>query len=282
MLKKLFIAAVLFSLTLFTCCDHVKTGDTTVPSTSNAGSAWQECIYMQCENGPMVYVNGYGPGYLRGLTDEMKALLEPLKTGDILSITQATTEDLYPANIYPDDLCFVREGSEENIPQEVILRLREMGHPITLSHQPLNVPDFEIQLRWGAYGYSHYESASGELIKTTDATNPEDYRTVHMLTDEERETVWALLTEMNYSNYPEYYNPNPNMLSEPPDIISLMVTRDGESKGIRTRSASLVDIEDPAEKKKADIFIKNFGEIVHLLENTPEWQALPDYERYYE
>ena len=44
---------------------------------------------------------------------------------------------------------------------------------------------FSFSLVWDCYGVSSYDSETGRLIKTTDATNPEDYITHCELTEEQ-------------------------------------------------------------------------------------------------
>ena len=57
--------------------------------------------------------------------------------------------------------------------------------------------DFEFSLTWGVYGISSYDSQTGRLVKTTDATHPEDYVTTHRLTQEERETLWQVIRDLD-------------------------------------------------------------------------------------
>ena len=57
-----------------------------------------------------------------------------------------------------------------------------------------NIPeDFSFSLVWNCYGISSYDSQTGKLVKTTDATNPKDYITYYQLTDEDKEYIYNLL-----------------------------------------------------------------------------------------
>ena len=58
--------------------------------------------------------------------------------------------------------------------------------------------DFSFSLIWGVYGTSSYNSRTGKLVKTTDATHPEDYVTYMHLSDEARINAPAT-TENNWS-----------------------------------------------------------------------------------
>ena len=55
---------------------------------------------------------------------------------------------------------------------------------------PVIVPeDFAFALTWNCYGVSSYDSQTGRLVKTTDATTPDDYVTYYQLTDQDKEYV---------------------------------------------------------------------------------------------
>ena len=52
------------------------------------------------------------------------------------------------------------------------------------------IPDnFEFSFTWGCYGISSYDSETGLLVKTSDATKPELYQTTHILTEQDRKSV---------------------------------------------------------------------------------------------
>ena len=48
---------------------------------------------------------------------------------------------------------------------------------------------FSFNLTWGCYGVSSYDSETGILVKTNDATNPEEYVTTYYLTEEEKKQI---------------------------------------------------------------------------------------------
>ena len=63
------------------------------------------------------------------------------------------------------------------------------------------------------------------------------------------------------------------------------MTVDGRTHTTRTQNgyfAFLEDLEDPGVINAAKTFKRDFYVITDLLENTPEWLALPDLEHYYE
>lgn len=145
-----------------------------------------------------------------------------------------------------------------------------------------------FRIVWGCYGISSYDSATGELVKTTDATHPEDYVTTLNLTDQQETELWNLLSKLDPDSYPEDYDPyndpdsDVRMSSEPSrDLILTVRTEAGEKtiacRGICMGGAGLRGYDD-----RAQAFLEVCEGVTRLLEQTPEWQSLPDYEFYYE
>lgn len=269
-------ALVLLMLSLAACKGRNGSGEEGGPA-----AQWTEGIYMEIagRDEAMIYLPNTGPCTMYGLTEEMKAVLKPLSTGDVISVKISIIEETYPGNVYPEGVKFIREGEESGIPEGELPHLRAMGHLVIDSSHPLGLPNFEFTLSWGTYGYSSYDSASGKLVKTTDASHPEDYVTTHQLSDEERRLCWQYLMNSNYRAFPLIYDPDPNMECEPPSEFALTVTNEGETKK--------VSCSDTARDKKtcepgANDFFNSLQKIAELLMNTEEFQALPDYEHFYE
>ena len=139
--------------------------------------------------------------------------------------------------------------------------------------------DFSFALTWNCYGVSSYDSATGKLVKTTDATHPEDYVTEYQLTEAERQQVRQLLQELDAESYPSIYNPNPDVFSDPPLTLILTVrTAEGE-KTIAARNIAIAYDSGDAKGQK---FLDTCRAIEDLLYATDAWQALPEYEFFYE
>ena len=67
----------------------------------------------------------------------------------------------------------------------------------------VSVPDdFSFSLTWGCYGISHYDSKTEKLVKTTDATNPDDYVAYYKLTEQDTEYIYSLISDLNIDSYP--------------------------------------------------------------------------------
>ena len=147
---------------------------------------------------------------------------------------------------------------------------------------PKEVPeDFSFALTWGVYGISSYDSRTGKLVKTTDATNPKDYVTYVKLSDDVMELIYKKLRALNVESYPDEYDPDPLMASEPSADLILTVRRGDQVKTIAAKDVSLffdADALFPKGKK----FINTCTDISDILTSTEEWKALPDYEFYYD
>lgn len=169
-------------------------------------------------------------------------------------------------------------ASPEN--REVIVEVSKQDYLIkNKDAKPVAVPeDFSFALTWGAYGISSYDSASGKLVKTTDATDPENYVTDHTLTEEELAYVYDLISSLDVFSYPVEYDPG-NGSSEPSMTLILTARFGAET---RTIQAENISFSMTSKDEKGQAFLNACGDISAMLTTTPEWKALPDYERYYE
>ena len=138
--------------------------------------------------------------------------------------------------------------------------------------------DFSFALTWNCYGVSSYDSQTGKLIKTTDATNPEDYITDYRLTEEDRKYFYDLIETLDVNAYPTVYDPG-NGMSEPSMTLILTVTVNGETKTIKSEDIAISYASKDAKGQK---FLSVCKEIADKLTATEEWEALPEYEVFYD
>ena len=144
---------------------------------------------------------------------------------------------------------------------------------------PTVVPeDFTFALTWNCYGVSSYDSQTGKLVKTTDATNPDDYVTYYQLTDQDKEYIYNLIAPLDVSSYPEVYDPQ-NGMSKPSMTLILTVYCNGTQKTIKAENIAL---SFASKDEKGQAFLSVCEEICNRLTATEEWKALPDYENLYE
>ena len=137
--------------------------------------------------------------------------------------------------------------------------------------------DFTFALTWNCYGVSSYDSQTGKLVKTTDATNPDDYMTYYQLTDQDKEYIYNLIATLDISAYPEIYDPQ-NGMSKPPMTLILTVYCNGMQKTIKAENIAL---SFTSEDEKGQAFLSVCEAISNRLTTTEEWKALPDYEKLY-
>lgn len=144
---------------------------------------------------------------------------------------------------------------------------------------PTEVPeDFRFALTWNCYGVSSYDSQTGKLVKTTDATNPDDYVTYYQLTDEDKVFIYNLIAQLDVNSYPDVYDPQ-NGMSKPSMTLILTVYNDGTQKTI---IAGNIANSFVSEDEKGQAFLSVCEAICNRLTATEEWKALPDYEKLYE
>ncbi len=149
-----------------------------------------------------------------------------------------------------------------------------------------SVPDgtgeeiLSFALTWGVYGISSYDSATGRLVKTKDATHPEDYVTACTLPAGTMDEIRALLASLDADSYPDEYNPMGSLLASIPSMTLILTVRtDGGEKTVRAENVSLSFHSDNAKGRK---FLDVCRTISGILTETEEWKALPDYEFFYQ
>lgn len=148
---------------------------------------------------------------------------------------------------------------------------------------PNEIPeDFSFTISWGVFGRSSYDSKTGKLVKTTDATNPDEYITTYNLSNYELKCIYNLLCELHMESYPNEMDEKDFIMSDPYCKYSLSVEGGGFSKTITANQVGLSSIEDVGKTKKAKNYLEVIDEIVEILTGTDEWKALPDYEFLYD
>lgn len=143
-----------------------------------------------------------------------------------------------------------------------------------------DIPEnFSFALTWGVYGISSYDSKTGKLVKTKDATTPEDYVTYLELPEETLKDIYEMIRKLKADSYPDEYDPDPYMSSDPSADLILTV-RIGDSE--KTITAKEVSLSYDSWSIKGKRYIKTCNAIRDILTATDEWNALPDYEFYYD
>ena len=144
-----------------------------------------------------------------------------------------------------------------------------------------DVPEsLSFSLTWNTYGISSYDSATGKLVKTTDATNPEDYVTTLHLDGTQLFEIWELLWELDIETYPDEYDPQGGELSSDPSMTLILTLRDGDK--VKTVRAEDIALSYESNDPKGQKFLDTCKGIRDILTATEEWKALPEYEFFYD
>ncbi|MDE6723735.1 MAG: hypothetical protein K2J55_06010, partial [Eubacterium sp.] len=142
------------------------------------------------------------------------------------------------------------------------------------------IDSFSFSLTWGCYGVSSYDSKTGKLVKTTDATNPQDYVTTYRLTKEQKQMIYSYILTLKLTDYPNKYNPHKNgVASNPPMTLILSVNTDTVKKTI---TAEDIAYTFEADNYDGQQFLDVCKAIQDILTSTEEWKSLPEYEFYYD
>ena len=146
----------------------------------------------------------------------------------------------------------------------------------------------EIQsfsLTFGTNGISSYDSSTGTLIKTTDATYPEDYITTMFFDETKWKEIVNLLKELDIQDYPEEYDPinSPYSLmkkaSSPSMTLSLTVST---KEWTKTVTCNDMAYSWEGYNKKSQKFLDTCKKLQAMIVSTKEWTTLPEYEFFYE
>ncbi len=142
-----------------------------------------------------------------------------------------------------------------------------------------SLSSFEFSLTWDCNGISSYDSETGRLIKTNDATVPSDYTTTYKLTDSQKRQIYSLILSLDVTSYPDKYDPNEALRTSPSMTLILSVKTDILQK---TVSAENIALSYEADNARGQRFLSVCEEIKNILTETEEWKALPEYEFFYD
>lgn len=141
------------------------------------------------------------------------------------------------------------------------------------------IENFTFFLRWGTEGQSSYDSASGELIKTTYVSerSPDEYKTSLKLTYEQKKQIYEIIKDLDIFSYPDEYDPNLKedgitIMQEPSDTVIISV----KGKTVSCCDVAFFGTTDSTEKGK--VFIRAIKDITSIITSSEEWKALPEYE----
>lgn len=141
-------------------------------------------------------------------------------------------------------------------------------------------PVFSFAITWNTYGTSSYDSATGKLVKSTDATVPDDYITTLYLDETQLLKIWELFSKLDIDTYPDEYDPYyETVYSEPSETLILTLRYGDHVKTVRAEGVAIAETPDNA---KGQNFLYTCQAICDILTATDEWKSLPEYESFYD
>jgi hypothetical protein len=157
------------------------------------------------------------------------------------------------------------------------------------SSQGVQMPDildlgsadsFSFSLTWGCYGISSYDSQTGKLVKTTHATDPEEYITTYRLTDRQKQQIYELVKGLNMTAYPDTYDPHGGGVASFPSMTLILSVK--TDKVFKTVTAENIAYTFESKNSQGQRFLHVCKAISDILMETEEWKALPEYEHFYD
>jgi len=222
--------------------------------------------------------------------DEQVFLVNESKNSSMIVSDQSKNGGMFSDYSNGDKIVLIHDGVEESLPARTggyfAVRISGGDGSYKPSDDAIGIvrvsdlEEFSFSLTWNTYGVSSYDSETGRLVKTTDATNPDDYVTYHRLTEQEKEQVYALIKSLDIQSYPDVYDPhNGGLASTPSMTLILSVKTDSFEK---TVTAENISLGYEAKNKKGQKFLEVCRDIREILIETDEWKALPEYEFFYD
>lgn len=209
---------------------------------------------------------------------EKEGLFDGLENGDKILVLHDGIRESYPGGTGAYAVFKLKDGDISDISEQVLNELAELGWWMSSD----NIESFAFT--FGTYGISSYDSSTGMLVKTTDATHPEDYVTTMFFDEEEWKEISEMLAELKIMEYPEFYDPinapdsETRKDSSPKSPVKLTVVTDRWAKTVECANTTFSYVGyDEASQRFLDVCKR----LQQMITETEEWKALPEYEFFY-
>ncbi len=208
-------------------------------------------------------------------------LFDSFSDGDKILVLHDGIAESYPGQTGVYAVIKLQEGTIGDVSYDVRADLNRLGWKTEVNLTlPESIPeDFSFALTWGVYGISSYDSRTGKLIKTGDASRPQDYITEYILPAEYRESIYNYIRAMDLNTYPAEYNPHDGLASCPPMTLILTVRAGGAERTVKAKD---IACSYESDNKKGQTFLTACHVISQILTSSDEWKSLPDYEFLYD
>ena len=201
-------------------------------------------------------------------------LFKGYQNGDRVILFHDGIETTYPSQTGGYRIFRLSKGDGTYKPSDEVLGIERMEEA-----ENKDYPEYSFSFTWNTYGVSSYDSVTGTLIKTKDATSPKDYTTNLKLNNQQYSAIWKLIESFDIDSYPDNYNPHKNGVSNPYMTLILSVNSDGIDKTVTVEETVLSYVTNNSRGQK---FLDVCKGIRDILTETDEWKALPEYEFFYD
>jgi hypothetical protein len=215
-------------------------------------------------------------------------LFKGYQNGDKVLLIHDIIQLTYPSQTNGYYLLRLAEGEGIYQPKDSVLGKEKLDLEESQTGQAENVhghisavdPSWSFSFTWNTYGISSYDSRTGKLIKSSDATDPQKYTTTLILADWQYMKIWELIRSLEIENYPDTYDPhNGQLYSSPSMTLVLSVKSDAGEKTVTAKEIALSYDSKNADGQK---FLSVCKGIRDVLTETEEWKSLPEYEFFYD
>jgi hypothetical protein len=215
-------------------------------------------------------------------------LFKGYQNGDKVLIIHDIIQLTYPSQTNGYYILRLAKGEGTYHPKDAVLGKEILNGEESLAGKTENVhahvsaidPACSFSFTWNTYGISSYDSQTGKLVKSSDATNPQNYTTTLILADWQYIKIWELIRSLEMEDYPDQYDPHNGKLHSSPSMTLILSVKSDTCQ--KTIAAEEIALSYESQDSDGQKFLNVCKGIRDVLTETEEWKSLPEYEFFYD
>jgi hypothetical protein len=215
-------------------------------------------------------------------------LFNGYQNGDKVLIIHDIIQLTYPSQTNGYYILRLAKGEGIYQPKDSVLGKETLNGEAPLAGKTENVhahvsaidPACSFPFTWNTYGISSYDSQTGKLVKSSDATNPQNYTTTLILADWQYIKIWELIRSLEMEDYPDQYDPHNGKLHSSPSMTLILSVKSDTCQ--KTIAAEEIALSYESQDSDGQKFLNVCKGIRDVLTETEEWKSLPEYEFFYD